>query len=61
MSELVAILGLVFLFVVFGLLRLADRSGATSRCHGCSQAPAGPECASCEVAERVEGPGHHQA
>jgi hypothetical protein len=51
MSELVAILGLVFLFVVFGMLRFADRSGATSGCHGCSQAPAGPQCASCEVTD----------
>ena len=54
MSELVAILGLAFLFVVFGMLRFADKSGATSGCHGCVNAPASPECASCEVAERDE-------
>jgi hypothetical protein len=51
MSELVAIVGLVFLFVVFGMLRFADRSGATSGCHGCAQAPAGPQCGSCEGTE----------
>jgi hypothetical protein len=51
MSELVAILGLAFLFVVFGMLRFADRSGATSGCNGCSHAPAGPQCASCEVTD----------
>jgi hypothetical protein len=51
MSELVAIVGLAFLFVVFGMLRFADRSGATSGCNGCSHAPAGPQCASCEVTD----------
>ena len=51
MSELVAVLGLAFLFVVFGMLRFADRSGATSGCNGCAKAPAAPECASCEVRE----------
>jgi hypothetical protein len=51
MSELVAILGLVFLFVVFGMLRFADRSGATSGCHGCGHVPGDAACASCEVSE----------
>jgi len=53
MSELVAILGLAFLFAVFGMLRLAGKSGAPRGCHGCAHTAAGPECASCEVAETV--------
>jgi hypothetical protein len=55
MSELVAILGLAFLFAVFGMLRLADRSGAPRGCHGCSHDPAAPECGTCEVAQGIKG------